>query len=141
MLIIDNQQHFFSFPLPFFWLSLALGTSTGIKLKISEYFTFIIFYFRLKLEQFSQRLLKLLHDFLHLFSNGWFLDVFVGIHLRLILILHVLILYRLCCPLEWKGIFKVLEGTLGSRIPISTNQYSQKTTQYKLKHTFRLVIS
>ena len=122
-----NQQHFFLSLSFFFWLSFLVGTSTGIKLRISRNLTSILAYSQLKPMQFSRKSLRFLPGSLHSCSDARFWGAFEGISSRLPRSLHARTLYRFYCRREWRGIFKATWAPLGSWIHWSRIRCYRKT--------------
>lgn len=117
----------FLFSLSFFLIQFSAWNLNWNKALLFLYFTSIIVYFKLKPMRFFQMRLKLLLDFLRLFSSEWSLDVFVRINLLLLTPLLFMTLYQFYFPLIWTGIFQAHAATPESKIMISMIQYYRMT--------------
>ena len=124
--IITYQQHFFLSFSFFFWVSFLVGTSTGMKLLYHRN-TFILACFTQKPRRFSRRWLRYPLGSLHLCSNGRSWDAFAKTSSQLLPQLIFQIIYRFCCPQEWKEIFQVLWELLDSWIRWSKIRCYRKT--------------
>lgn len=115
------------FSLSFFLIQFSAWNLNWYKALLFLYLTSIIVYFKQKPMRFFQMRLRLLLDFLRLFSSEWSLGVFVRIHLLLLTQLLFKTLYQFYFPPIWRGISQAHGVTLESKIMISMIQYYRMT--------------